>query len=134
MEMVGKTALRWEVLSHSGPEELLEPWKKNIDKLGRCISLFHGFDRMLTFDLETANGNVRLSEEARRLIISLECSVICAGPREDRWDEEEAGCHFGQVPGVFTYLLYYDTHLLRCKQKASNQYHHRTHFGQGGQE
>src|SRR5258708_12386595 len=104
MEMVGKTALRWEVLSHSGSEELLEPWKKNIDKLGRCISLFHGFDRMLTFDLETANGNVRLSEEARRLIISLECSVICEGPREDRWDEKEPAYHSCQVPGFSTTL------------------------------
>ncbi len=41
-EMVGETALRWEVLSHSGPEESLESWKKNIGELGRCISLFHG--------------------------------------------------------------------------------------------
>ena len=132
--MVGETALRWEVLSHSGPEESLEPWKKSIGELGRCISLFPGFDRMLTFDLETANGNVRLSEEARRQIIIPECSVVYAGAGEDRWDEEEAGCRFGQVPGVFMYLLYYDTRSLRCKRKASNQYRHRTHFGRGGQE
>jgi len=37
-EMVGETALRWEVLSHSGPEESLEPWKKNIDELGRLLT------------------------------------------------------------------------------------------------
>ncbi len=40
-EMVGETALRWEVISHSGPEESLEQWKKNIDELRKCISLFH---------------------------------------------------------------------------------------------
>ncbi len=40
-EMVGETALRWEVLSHSGSEESLEGWNKNIDELGGCISLFH---------------------------------------------------------------------------------------------
>ena len=89
---------------------------------------------MLTFDLETANGNVRLSEEARRQIIIPECCVVYAGPGEDRWDEEEAGCRFGQVPGVFTYLLYYHARSLRCKRKASNQSRHRTHFGLGGQE
>ncbi len=132
--MVGKTALQWEVLSHSGPEESLEPWKKNIDELGRCMSLFYGFNRILTFGLESANGNVRLSEEACRPIIVPECCVIYVGPGEDRRDEEEAGCHFGQVPGVFMYLLYYDTCSLRCKCKASNQYHHRTHFGLSGQE
>ncbi len=60
--MVGETALRWEVISHSGPEESLERWKKNIDELRRCISLFTAPGRMmLTFNLEAANGNIRLS-------------------------------------------------------------------------
>ncbi len=40
-EMVGETALRWEVLSHSGSEESLERWKKNIEELHGCVSLFH---------------------------------------------------------------------------------------------
>ncbi len=40
-EMVGETALRWEVISHSDPEESLEGWKKNIEELRRCISLFY---------------------------------------------------------------------------------------------
>ena len=40
-EMVGETALRWEVISHSGPEESVERWKKNIEELRRCISLYH---------------------------------------------------------------------------------------------
>ncbi len=40
-EMVGEAALRWEVLRHSGPEESLELWKKNLEGLHRCIYLFH---------------------------------------------------------------------------------------------
>ncbi len=32
--MVAETALRWDVIKHSGSEESLEPWKKNIDELG----------------------------------------------------------------------------------------------------
>ncbi len=40
-EMVGETALRWEVLSHSGPEESLEGWKKSIEELHRCVSPLH---------------------------------------------------------------------------------------------
>src|SRR5260370_42509843 len=60
---------------------------------------------MLTFNLETDNGNVRLSEEARRPIIIPEGSVVYARPGEDRWDEEEAGCRSGQVPGVSAWLL-----------------------------
>ncbi len=40
-QMVGEIALRWEVISHSGSEEPLEQWKKNIEELHRCISLFH---------------------------------------------------------------------------------------------
>ena len=40
-EMVGETALRWEVINHSGPEESVEQWKENIEELRRCISFFH---------------------------------------------------------------------------------------------
>ena len=40
-DVVAETALRWDAINHSGPEESLEPWKKNIGELGGCISLFH---------------------------------------------------------------------------------------------
>ena len=40
-EMVGEIALRWDVIKHSGPEESLKPWQKNIDELSGWISLFH---------------------------------------------------------------------------------------------
>ncbi len=93
---------------------------------------------ILTFNLETANRNIRLnfdgSDQARTPIIDPKRSVIYARPEENRWDEEEARCRSEQVPGVFVYPLYYDTRSLRCRWKASNQYHHRTHFGLGGQE
>ena len=59
--MVGEIALRWEVISHSGSEESLERWKKNIEELHRYISLFRGhLSMMLTFNLETAKGNIGL--------------------------------------------------------------------------
>ena len=61
-EMIGETALRWEVLNHSGSGESLERWKKNIEELHRCISPFHSLlNMMLTFNLEAAHGNIRLS-------------------------------------------------------------------------
>ncbi len=40
-EMVGEIALQWDLISHSGPEQSLERWRKNIKELSRCISLFH---------------------------------------------------------------------------------------------
>src|SRR5258708_24039374 len=40
-KMVGETALQWEVVSHSGSEESLEHWKKNIEELHRCVYLFN---------------------------------------------------------------------------------------------
>src|SRR5258705_6778303 len=97
------------------------------------------FDRMiLTFNLETANGDIRLgvggTDKACTPIIDPKCSVVYARPGEDRWDEEEAGCRSGQVSGMFAYLLYHDTQSLKCKRKASNQYRHRTHFSLGGRE
>ena len=107
--MVGETALRWEVISHSGPEESLERWKKNIEELGRCIFLFHSLRcrMMLKFNLETANGNIRLSvsgsDWASEPIIDTKCSVVYARPGEDQCDEAEAGCRSGQIPGVFAY-------------------------------
>ena len=40
-EMVGEIALRWEIHSHSGSEESLGQWKRNIKELSECITLFH---------------------------------------------------------------------------------------------